>query len=145
MQIFTLGTSLRSEDEFVGILKHYHIEALVDVRSYPKSKFPIFNQDYLEKMITKAGMEYHFLGKELGGFRKGGYEKYMTTDSFQKGLDKLEQIAQAKVSVVVCAEKLPWKCHRRFIATALQKRGWETVHIIEQGRIWPPKAGQHAE
>jgi len=145
MKIYTLGTSLRSEDEFVGILKHYRIEALVDVRSYPKSKLPAFNRDYLEKMITQAGMEYHFFGKELGGFRKEGYEKYMTTDSFHKGLDKLELIAQDKASVVVCAEKLPWKCHRRFIAIELQKRGWETVNIIEQDRIWQPKAGQHAE
>jgi uncharacterized protein (DUF488 family) len=84
MQLYTLGTSLRSEDEFVGILKHYGIEALVDVRSYPKSKRAIFNRDYLEKMIFKAGVDYHFLGKELGGFRKGGYENYTTTDSFQK-------------------------------------------------------------
>jgi len=145
MQTYTLGTSLRSEDEFVGILKHYCIEALVDVRSYPKSKLPAFNRDYLEKMITQAGMEYHFFGKELGGFRKEGYEKYMTTDSFRIGLDKLELIAQEKVSVIVCAEKLPWKCHRRFIAIELQKRGWETVNIIEQGLIWQPKAGQHAE
>ena len=96
-------------------------------------------------MITQAGMEYHFFGKELGGFRKEGYEKYMTTDSFHNGLDKLELIAQDKASVVVCAEKLPWKCHRRFIAIELQKRGWETVNIIEQGLIWQPKAGQHAE
>ena len=145
MQIYTLGTSLRGEDEFVGILKHYRIEALVDVRSYPKSKLPAFNRDYLEKMITQAGMEYHFFGKELGGFRKEGYEKYMTTDSFRIGLNKLEQIAQDKVSVIVCAEKLPWKCHRRFIAIELQKRGWETVNIIEQDRIWQPKVGKHAK
>jgi len=145
MKIYTLGTSLRSEDEFVGILKHYHIEALVDVRSYPKSKLAIFNRDYLEKMIIQAGIEYYFFGKELGGFRKEGYEKYMTTDSFRIGLNKLEQIAQDKVSVIVCAEKLPWKCHRRFIAIELHKRGWETVNIIEQGRIWQPKAGKHAE
>ncbi len=145
MLIYTLGTSSRREDEFVGILKHYGLEALVDVRSYPRSKHVIFNRDYLESMITKAGMEYHFLGKELGGFRKGGYEKYTTTESFQKGIDRIEQIAQTKAAVVVCAEKLPWKCHRRFIAAALQKRGWKTIHIMEQNKIWQPKAGQHAE
>lgn len=145
MQIYTLGTGLRSEDEFVGILKHYQIEALVDVRSYPKSKLPIFNRDYLAAMITRAGMEYHFLGKELGGFRKEGYEKYMTTDAFRLGLDRLECIARVKLSVVVCAEKLPWRCHRRFIATALQMRGWETINIIEQDKTWQPKAGKLAE
>lgn len=144
-QVYTLGTSLRCEDEFMGILKHYNIEALVDVRSYPKSKLATFNRDYLEKIITKAGMAYHFLGKELGGFRKEGYEQYLRTASFRKGLDKLKQIAQAKVSVVVCAEKLPWKCHRRFIAIELQKCGWDIVNIIEQDKIWQPKAGQHAE
>ena len=139
MHIYTLGTSLRSEKEFVGILKRYKLEAFLDVRSFPRSKLPTFNRVYLEELITKNGLVYHFLGKELGGFRKGGYEKYTRSDAFQKGIDKVEQIAQAKVSVIVCAEKLPWKCHRRFIASKLQKRGWETVHIIEIDKVWEPQ------
>ena len=138
MYIHTLGTSLRSEEEFVEVLRHYQIEAFLDVRSFPRSKLPTFNRDYLEELITKNGMEYHFLGKELGGFRKGGYEKYTRTDSFRKGIDRVEHLAQEKLSVIVCAEKLPWKCHRRFIAMELQKRGWKPVHIIETGKVWEP-------
>ena len=138
MYIHTLGTSLRSEEEFVEVLRHYQIEAFLDVRSFPRSKLPTFNRDYLEELITKNGMEYHFLGKELGGFIKGGYEKYTRTDSFLKGIDRVEHLAQEKLSVIVCAEKLPWKCHRRFIAMELQKRGWKPVHIIETGKVWEP-------
>jgi len=139
MYIYTLGTSLRREEEFVEIIKQYPIGAFLDVRRFPRSRLPAFNRDYLEEVITKNDMEYHFLGKEFGGFRKGGYEKYTRTDSFQKGIDKVEHIAQEKVSVIVCAEKFPWKCHRRFIAMELQKRGWEVMHMIEIDKVWEPK------
>lgn len=139
MRIYTLGTGLRSKEEMVGILKHFQIEAFLDVRSYPKSKILIFNRDPLEKLLTEFGIDYHFLGKVLGGFRKQGYEQYATTESFSRGIDTVERIAGEKSSVIVCAETLPWKCHRRFIAVELQNRGWETVHIIEKDKLWRPK------
>ena len=137
--VHTLGTSLRSEEEFLTILKHYQIEALIDVRSYPKSKLATFNRAYLENLLAANKIAYHFLGKELGGFRKGGYENYTGTESFHKGIDKLESLAQDKTAVVMCAERLPWKCHRRFIAMELQLRGWKAVHILETGKVWEPK------
>jgi uncharacterized protein (DUF488 family) len=139
MRIYTLGKGLRSEENVVGILKHFNIEVFLDVRSYPKSKILIFNRDPLEKLLTEFGIDYHFLGKALGGFRKQGYEQYSTTESFSRGIDTVERIAGEKSSVIVCAETLPWKCHRRFIAVELQNRGWETVHIIEKDKLWRPK------
>jgi uncharacterized protein (DUF488 family) len=138
-KIYTLGTDLRSEEDFVEILFAYSIRALVDVRSYPKSKIPLFCKENLAPLLEREGIAYHFLGKELGGFRKGGYKAYMLTDDFSNGVDTLEAIAVPKISVLICSEKFPWKCHRRWIARELHQRGWEVDHIIEKGKVWIPK------
>jgi uncharacterized protein (DUF488 family) len=137
--IFTLGTSTRSEEDFVEILLAYGIGALIDVRSFPKSKSPHFIRENLEQLLREEGIEYHFLGRELGGFRKGGYEAYALTDDFMRGIEKLEAIARELPSVFVCAERFPWKCHRRWIARELHRRGWTVEHIIEKGKVWVPK------
>ncbi|MBI4850010.1 MAG: DUF488 domain-containing protein [Nitrospirae bacterium] len=138
-KIYTLGTGLRSLEDFTEILSDYSIEAVIDVRSYPVSKLEHFKKANLELLLKKEMLEYHHLGKELGGFRKGGYESYTLTKEFEEGTDLLEKIASAKTSVVICAEHFPWKCHRRFIARALQKRGWLVEHIIDKGKVWVPK------
>jgi uncharacterized protein (DUF488 family) len=138
-KIYTLGTGLRSEEDFIEILLAFNIHSLIDVRSYPKSKIPIFNRENLEPFLRREGIEYHFLGKELGGFRKGGYIAYALTEDFQKGIELLESIAVLNPSVIICAERFPWKCHRRWIARELHRRGWEVDHIIEKGKVWVPK------
>ena len=138
-KIYTLGTDLRSEEDFMEILFAYNIQALVDVRSYPKSKISLFCKENLAPLLEREGIAYHFLGRELGGFRKGGYKAYMLTEDFRKGMDALESIAVQKISVLICSEKFPWKCHRRWIARELHQRGWEVDHIIDKGKIWIPK------
>ena len=138
-KIYTLGTDLRSEEDFIEILLAYDIEALIDVRSFPKSKIAAYNRENLEQLLKSEEIEYRHLGKELGGFRKGGYEGYTLADAFQAGIDTLEGIAEEKVSVVVCAERFPWKCHRRWIARELHRRGWLVEHIIDKGKVWIPK------
>jgi uncharacterized protein (DUF488 family) len=138
-RIYTLGTGRRSEEDFIEILLSYNIQALIDVRSLPRSKLPIFRKENLENLLRRKGIEYHFLGKELGGFRKGGYTAYIITDDFKKGIDLLESVAAVKTSVIVCAERFPWKCHRKWISRELHKRGWEVDHIIEKGKLWIPK------
>jgi uncharacterized protein (DUF488 family) len=138
-KIYTLGTDLRSGEDFVEILHAYDIQVLIDVRSYPKSKIPIFCKGNLEELLKREGIEYHFLGKELGGFRKTGYSAYTLTEDFRKGIDLLESIAVSHPTVFICAEKFPWKCHRRWIARELHQRGWEVDHIIEKGKVWIPK------
>jgi uncharacterized protein (DUF488 family) len=138
-RIFTLGTDLRSEEDFIEILLAYDIKAVIDVSSFPKSRIPLFTRENLQILLQREGIEYHFLGKELGGFRKGGYVAYFITADFSKGIDLLESIAGEKHSVIICAEKFPWKCHRRWIARELQKRGWEVDHIIDKGKVWVPK------
>ncbi len=67
----------------------------------------------------------------MGGFRKGGYEAYMQTVDFLKGLEQLEEIAKEVPSAFMCAEKFPWKCHRNFIDSSLKDRGWEVIHILD--------------
>ncbi len=138
-KIYTLGTGRRSEEDFTEILHAYNIQSLIDVRSLPKSKLPIFIKENLEELLVREGIKYHFLGKELGGFRKGGYAAYASTDDFSKGVDLLESIALTKPSVIICAERFPWKCHRKWISRELRKREWEVDHIIDKGKLWIPK------
>ncbi len=138
-RIYTLGTDLRSEEDFIEILLAYNIRTLIDVRSSPKSKIPIFCKENLAQLLKREGIEYHFLGKELGGFRKTGYIAYTLTEDFGKGIGLLESIAVSQPSVFICAERFPWKCHRRWIARELHQRGWEVDHIIDKGKVWIPK------
>ncbi len=138
-RIFTLGTNRRSEEDFVEILHAYAIESLIDVRSVPKSKIPTFNRNYLEGLLKNEGLEYHYLGAELGGLRKGGYIAYTVTDDFMRGIDALEAIAAQKLSVIICAERFPWKCHRKWISRELHRRGWHVEHVIDKGKVWVPK------
>ena len=137
--IYTLGTGRRSEEDFIEILLAYDIRSVIDVRSFPRSRISIFRRENLKPFLNSEGIEYHFLGSELGGLRKCGYIAYTTTDSFTKGIDKLEAIARTKTSVIICAERFPWKCHRKWIARELNKRGWDVKHIIDKGNVWIPK------
>ena len=138
-KIYTLGTDRRTEEDFMEILLSYDIQAIIDVRRFPKSKLPIFKRENLEPFLQHEKLEYHFLGQELGGFRKGGYPAYILTDDFTNGINLLESIALKKSSVIICAERFPWKCHRKWIARELHKRGWEIEHIIDKGKVWVPK------
>ncbi len=137
--IYTLGTGRRTEDDFIEILFSYDIKTVIDVRRYPVSRIPIFKKKYLENLLLSEGISYYFLGAELGGFRKGGYEIYAETEEFKAGIDRLEEIINDKKAVIICAEKLPWKCHRKWIARELFRRGWKVEHIIDKGRVWIPK------
>jgi len=138
-KIFTLGTDRRSEEDFVEILFAYDIQALLDVRRVPRSRNSAFNRPDLEGLLKSEGIGYHYLGGELGGLRKGGYTEYIDTDDFRRGIDALESLAADRLCVIICAEKFPWKCHRKWISRELHKRGWLVEHIIDKGKIWVPK------
>jgi uncharacterized protein (DUF488 family) len=128
-RIFTMGTSDRTIEKMIHLLRLHQIAMVVDVRSWPKSKFPQFNQETLAASLKEAGLGYAHLGRELGGFRKGGYEAYTPTDNYRKGLARLEQAANRCPSVILCAERSPARCHRRFIVQSLEERGWQVVHL----------------
>ena len=138
-RIYTLGTSRRSEEDFIEILLLYDIKTVIDVRRFPKSKLQTYTKEYLENLLQREGIAYIFLGVELGGFRKGGYEAYTNTEDFKRGIDVLENIAGNDQAVIICAERFPWKCHRRWIARELHARGWLVEHIIDKGKVWVPK------
>ncbi|HID86552.1 MAG TPA: DUF488 domain-containing protein [Anaerolineae bacterium] len=137
--VFTLGTSTRSAEEFLDLLAHYGIETLVDVRRFPTSRFEHFKGENLAALLAGEGIEYVYLGEELGGYRAGGYEAYTASEAFARGLERLEALAATRRVAVACSERLPWKCHRRFIGRALAQRGWEVRHIIDIGREWVPR------
>lgn len=138
MKIYTLGTSNRSIEEFLEILKAYQIKTVIDVRRWPTSKwFEHFKKENLEKILAENSIEYfHF--EKLGGYRAGGYEEYTKTKDFKEVLKELIKITKAKPTVIICAEKLPWKCHRAYISQVLEKK-FEIIHIIEKDKIWQPK------
>ncbi len=136
--IYTLGTSTRTEEEFLELLHHYRIQAVVDVRSFPHSRFEHFKRENLGKILDGRGFSYVYLGSELGGFRRGGYGSYTKSLSYQAGISRLERIGEEHTTAFVCAERFPWRCHRRFIASSLEARGWQVVHIIERDRVWRP-------
>ncbi len=141
--IYSLGTADRTWEEFVCLLRSYGIEMVVDVRSRPTSKLPHFQRDFLARSLAEQGWGYFYLGKELGGFRPEGYEAYTQTLEYLAGLELLERMASRCLSVFICAERLPARCHRRFIGRSLHERGWKVKHLIEENRFWNdvPSAG----
>jgi uncharacterized protein (DUF488 family) len=140
--IYTLGTSTHSREEFLELLKYYHIETVVDVRSFPQSRFEHFKKENLARILKEGGVKYVYLGKELGGFRKGGYLSHTKSIPYQAGVSDLEQIGKEGITAFICAERFPWKCHRRFIASSLEERGWQVIHIIDKDRKWRPKSNR---
>lgn len=133
--IYTLGTSTRRLKGFVEVLKYYNIERVIDVRHFPTSRFAHFKMERLSLSLQRNGIDYIYLGDKLGGYRAEGYRVYTKTKGFKEGLKELEGLAIEKPSAFMCAERFFWRCHRRFIADALIKRGWEVYHIIEKGKV----------
>ena len=137
--IFSVGTSNRTWEEFIALLRAHGIEMVIDVRSFPTSKFAHFKRESMNLSLAEAGFGYYYLGKELGGYRKGGYEAYTQTLPYLVGIELLERMSSRCRSAFLCAERLPWRCHRRFIGRSLQERGWEVAHIIDEKRVWEDK------
>jgi uncharacterized protein (DUF488 family) len=137
--IYTLGTSTHSREDFLELLRHYQIEAVVDVRSFPQSRLEHFKKGNLARILKEGGFNYLYLGNELGGFRKGGYLSYTKSLTYREGISHLEHVGKEGTTAFICAERFPWRCHRRFIASSLQERGWQVVHIIERNRVWRSK------
>jgi uncharacterized protein (DUF488 family) len=137
--IFTLGTGTRTRAEFISLLERLEVKVVVDVRRFPTSRFEHFKKEKLAKSLSEAGVRYCDLGAELGGYRKEGYRNFMTSGEFLCGLEKLKNIAQARKTTIICAEKLPWRCHRRFIAEELEKQDWSVTHVIDEEHNWTPK------
>ena len=139
--VYTLGTSTRTWGEFVALLKHLGVEVVVDVRRFPTSRFEYFKKEELARLLIKEGIAYAHSGEMLGGYRRGGYQAFLASEEFKRGLEELEEIARERKTAIVCAERLPWRCHRRFIGMELERQGWQVIHVIDERRNWKPKEG----
>jgi uncharacterized protein (DUF488 family) len=143
--VFTVGHSTRSIEEFLSILAAHGIERLVDVRSIPKSRrVPQFNSDALGASLQQQGIQYLHM-KALGGLRHPkkdsvnlgwrnasfrGYADYMASDEFRAGIERLLQLAREKRTAIMCAEAVPWRCHRSLIGDALLIREIQVEDIL---------------
>jgi len=147
--IWTIGHSTRPLEEFIGMLKAFQIELLVDIRSFPGSrKFPQFNKENLEISLSENNVQYTHL-KKLGGRRKvksdskntawrnasfRGYADYMETAVFKEGLEELKKLAIKKRTAYMCSEAVWWRCHRSMVSDVLKFRGWKVNHIMGVGK-----------
>ena len=152
LSLWTLGHSTRQIDEFIGLLRAHQISFLVDVRTVPRSRYnPQFNTDTLAQSLPDTGLQYRHLPK-LGGLRKPkndslndgwrnasfrGYADYMQTDEFLKALEELMAGSRLQPTAIMCAEAVPWRCHRSLIADALVSRGWNIRHIMSPEKATP--------
>ncbi len=136
---FSLGTSNRTQEEFLKLLIDHQVELVIDVRRFPTSRFNYFRQSELISLLEKAGIVYLYLGDKLGGYRQGGYPSFLNSADFKDGLQLLEERLAQKRGVILCAERFPWRCHRRFISAELERKGWQIRHIIDEKRVWRPK------
>lgn len=134
LKIWTIGHSNRPIDNFLELLGEHGIQVLVDVRSFPTSKIEHFKREELERWLPEYGIEYVWLSKEFGGYRRGGYKRHMQSKLFREGRKLLLEIAKAKRTCIMCMEVKPKYFHRRFISTYLERKGVRVIHIIGKGQ-----------
>jgi uncharacterized protein (DUF488 family) len=151
-QLFTLGHSTRTWDEFLSLLQSYEISHLVDVRTAPKSRrMPHFDREAMDPALAAAGIGYLHI-KDLGGWRRPvpgslnggwrsksfqGYADHMATPAFEQALARLTTVAKEEPTAIMCAEAVPWRCHRMLISDTLLARGWTVLHIAAGARAEP--------
>jgi uncharacterized protein (DUF488 family) len=159
MQIFTIGHSTRSQDEFLALLREHEIELLADIRRYPGSKrYPHFASSAMAVWLPENGIRYVHM-PELGGRRKPlpdspntawrneqfrAYADYMATDEFRSAIDALVTMGEKKRMTMMCAEAVPWRCHRNLVSDELLRRGNEVLHIIGINSLRPHVMNEHA-
>lgn len=145
--VFTVGHSTLPIERFLHLLATYRIAQLADVRTVPRSRRnPQFNADALDDSLRGAGVVYVPL-RELGGLRKArpdspnagwrnesfrGYADYMQTQEFAVGLARLVELAAERRTAIMCAEAVPWRCHRSLVADALLVRDIGVVEILSE-------------
>ena len=150
--VLTVGHSTRSQEDFIALLQAHAVKRLVDVRSIPRSRHnPQFNRDRIASALRRAGVSYLHM-KDLGGLRHPrsdspntawrnasfrGFADYMQTRRFAAGLRKLMKIAKTKQTAIMCAEAVPWRCHRSLIADALLAHGYRVEEILSLKRTRP--------
>jgi uncharacterized protein (DUF488 family) len=151
-RLFTIGHSTRFLEDFIALLKQYGVARLVDVRTVPRSAHnPRYNREWLPAALKQVDIAYSHM-PALGGFRHArkdtkntgwknlsfrGFADYMQTEDFARALDELIETGRTEQVAIMCAEALPWRCHRSLIADALTARGVEVEHIMNAERTRP--------
>jgi uncharacterized protein (DUF488 family) len=160
LEIYTIGHSNRSFEQFLSLLGAWKIQNLVDVRTAPSSRYlPHFNRLDLERELPKAGVQYFWM-KELGGFRREkhpvspnaglrspgfrAYADYMLTQEFLQAIEKLFDIARQGRTAIMCAEALYFRCHRKLISDFLVANGISVFHISTEDSLIPHKLAPYA-
>jgi uncharacterized protein (DUF488 family) len=157
-RIYTIGHSTRTLDELVALLQEHGVTRLADVRRYPGSRrHPHFSRESLEVSLPATGVIDYVHFEDLGGRRKPakdsrnaaweneqfrGYADYMCTDAFRAAIARLLDSEHA--TAVMCAEAVPWRCHRNLLADDLVRRGIEVLHIVGPGSAQPHKLSKMA-
>ena len=146
--VHTVGHSTRALEIFVAFLKVHAIQLIVDVRRWPASRrYPHFNREALASSLKMNGVDYLWRG-DLGGFRKPSpespntawrvgafraYADFMLTQEFEPIIRGIENTATTERIALMCAEAIPWRCHRQLLADAFLVRGWSVRHIMDDG------------
>lgn len=152
LTIFTVGHSTHPIDEFVELLRAHGVTQLIDIRTVPKSRHnPQFMQDSLKQSLPDANITYRYM-TNLGGLRHTtkesintawrntsfrGYADYMQTDSFAAAVDELITYAEHQPTAIMCAEAVPWRCHRSMVGDALVVRGVQVLDIMTSTSVKP--------
>ena len=147
--IMTVGHSTRTLADFLQLLQAHHVTLLVDIRTIPRSRYnPQFNQDTFPEALKATEIGYAHL-PALGGLRKAkpdsintawrnssfrGFADYMQTDAFDAGIASLFTLAAGHGAALMCAEAVPWRCHRSLVADALVARGMTVAHLLSESR-----------
>jgi uncharacterized protein (DUF488 family) len=157
--VFTIGHSTRPIEDLLSLLAEHGVRVLVDVRRYPGSRrHPQFSRDALAASLASAGIEYVH-EPDLGGRRAvrpgsphtawrveafQGYADHMETPEFAAALARLMERAAGETVAILCAEAVPWRCHRRLISDALLAQGITVLHILGPGRADPHELDPNA-
>lgn len=148
LALHTIGHSTRTLDELAALLGAAGVDTLADIRTVPRSRRnPQFNADTLGAALAARGIRYAPIAA-LGGLRRArkdspngawrnasfrGYADYMDTADFERGLDELRALAAGGSVALMCAEAVPWRCHRSLVADVLAARGADVRHIVGSG------------
>jgi 3-methyladenine DNA glycosylase/8-oxoguanine DNA glycosylase len=159
-RIYTIGHATRTRDELVALLRAAHVSVLADIRTIPRSRHnPQFNRDSLRGALRARSLRYvHLAG--LGGLRRArkdstneawrnasfrGFADYMQTEDFETALEELHALSATGRVALMCAEAVPWRCHRSLVADALTARGAHVEHLIDSARSTPHRLTPFAE
>lgn len=161
MRIYTIGHSTHSEEEFLTLLNTFKIKKVIDVRSFPGSRYvPIFNKEVMEVWLKDHQIDYLHLS-ELGGLRKldknvnpilvdgwrnasfRNYAAYSLSKDYHDGIEELLRLSHKEQVVIMCSEAVPWRCHRLIISNTLVDQGIEVEHIMSNDKLIKHKLGMY--